>query len=214
METKLVHITPDCEKLMAYCARVSSSDPENPNISGLLKYCIKNAHWSVFEMGSMCVEITTSRAIAQQILRHRSFHFQEFSQRYAAVNTCEKYHARRQDNKNRQNSIDDLPENINKWFDDVQEDLYAYCTRMYRDALVFGIAKEQARFLLPLATTTKLYMHGTMRDWITYCMVRMDKSTQREHRDIAVDIWKIMKEQVPIISSAAEETHKVLKNES
>lgn len=214
METKLIHITSDCEKLIAYCARVSSPNPENPNIEGLLSYCIKNSHWSVFEMGSMCVEIVTSRAIAQQILRHRSFHFQEFSQRYAKATSFETYEARRQDLKNRQNSIDDMNENDLEWFYNAQEEIQYISNGLYEEALERGIAKEQARFLLPLSTTTKLYMHGTMRDWITYCMIRMDKSTQKEHREIAVEIWKIIKEQVPIISAAAEKTHEVLKNES
>lgn len=213
MDTKLIHITPDCEKLMAYCARVSSSNPENPDISGLLSYCIKNSHWSVFEMGSMCVEIETSRAIAQQILRHRSFHFQEFSQRYAKATTIELYDARRQDTKNRQNSIDDMSKKDRMWFFDAQMELGDKSLALYEEALERGIAKEQARFLLPLATQTKLYMHGTVRDWITYCMVRMDKSTQKEHREIAVEIWNIIKQQLPIVSSAAEEAHKVLKNE-
>lgn len=212
MNTKLIHITPEAETLVAYCARVSSPNQENPEYEKLLAYCIKHQHWSVFEMASMCVEITTSRAIAQQILRHRSFHFQEFSQRYAPVTNYEKYEARRQDNKNRQNSIADMSEADQKWFSGAQTHIAEMAFELYNDALNKGIAKEQARFLLPLSTQTKIYMHGTIRDWITYCMVRVDPSTQKEHRDIAVEIWKILRVQVPIITKASEIQYEVLRN--
>lgn len=202
MNTKLIHITNDCEKLIAYCARVSSPNPENPDFAGLLSYCIKHGHWSVFEMGSMCVEITTSRAIAQQILRHRSFHFQEFSMRYAKVSEFETYEARRQDTKNRQNSIDDMSQEDKEWFEDAQETVQNFAYITYREALERGIAKEQARFLLPLSTVTKLYMHGTVRDWIHYLNLRTANGTQKEHADIAKEIQKIFLDNLPIIGKA------------
>lgn len=202
MNTKFIHITPDCEKLIAYCARVSSSNPENPDFVGLLSYCIKNSHWSIFEMGSMCIEIETSRAIAQQILRHRSFHFQEFSQRYAKATSFETYKARRQDTKNRQNSINDMSKEDCKWFQDAQENIQEIAETVYKEALALGIAKEQARFLLPLSTTTKLYMHGTIRDWIHYINLRTGHGTQKEHADIALSIQKIFLDNLPIIGNA------------
>lgn len=202
MDTKLIHITNDCEKLIAYCARVSSPNPENPDFAGLLAYCIKHGHWSVFEMGTMCVEITTSRAIAQQILRHRSFHFQEFSQRYAKATAIEMYDARRQDTKNRQNSIDDMSQEDRIWFTDAQMELGDKSLALYEEALKRGIAKEQARFLLPLATQTKLYMHGTIRDWIHYLNLRTSNGTQLEHAEIAKDIKKIFLDKLPIIGQA------------
>lgn len=200
--TELIHITPDCEKLIAYCARVSSPNPENPDFAGLLSYCIKNSHWSVFEMGSMCVEITTSRAIAQQILRHRSFHFQEFSQRYAAATSVQVYEARRQDTKNRQNSIDDMSEEDRVWFYNAQIEHSGKSLELYEEAIKRGVAKEQARFLLPLATTTKLYMHGTIRDWIHYLNLRASNGTQKEHSDIAKEIQEIFLDNLPIIGKA------------
>jgi thymidylate synthase (FAD) len=176
----LIHVTPEAEATIAYCARVSSSNQENPEYAKLLSYCIKHSHWSVFEMAGMCLQIETSRAIAQQILRHRSFHFQEFSQRYAEATENNFYEARRQDIKNRQNSISD----------------------MSKEALKKGIAKEQARMLLPLSTKTKMYMHGTVRDWIHYIQVRTDPSTQKEHREIAEKAKEIFVLQFPTISMA------------
>lgn len=203
MDVKFIHITPDCEKLISYCARVSNPENQsNPNYEKLLKYCIDNKHWSVTEMGSMCLEITTSRAIAQQILRHRSFHFQEFSQRYSKVTEFETYEARRQDLKNRQNSINDLTKETKLWFETrlikVQEDSKWF----YEEALNKGISKESARFLLPLSTQTKLYMHGTVRDWIHYINLRIGNGTQLEHKDIALKCQEIFKEQLPLISKA------------
>lgn len=206
MNTKLVHITPSAEELIAYCARVSSPNQENPEYTGLLKYCIKNKHWSVFEMASMCVEITTSRAIAQQILRHRSFHFQEFSQRYAKATEFETYEARRQDNKNRQNSIDDLDRDTKQWFLDTQVRINDRARSAYETALTLGIAKEQARFLLPLCTQTKLYMHGTVRDWIHYVNLRTENGTQLEHKEIADNIKIVLIKQLPTIAKALEWT--------
>lgn len=202
MEVNLVHSTSDAETLIAYCARVSSPNQDNPEYEGLLRYCIKNGHWSVFEMASMCVEITTSRAIAQQILRHRSFHFQEFSQRYAEVTSFEIYEARRQDAKNRQNSIDDMTEDTKRWFNLRQDEIRNLAQCSYDQALSMGIAKEQARFLLPLSTTTKLYMHGTIRDWVHYLNLRTANGTQKEHADIAKAIQSIFIEKLPVVSKS------------
>jgi thymidylate synthase (FAD) len=204
MNVLLVHITPDAEKLISYCARVSSPNQDNPNIAPLLKYCIKNCHWSVFEMASMCVEIHTSRAISQQIVRHKSFSVQEFSQRYSAVQKFEIYEARRQDLKNRQNSIADMDDETNEWFKNAQLDVQQLASQKYEEALSRNIAKEQARFLLPLSTETKLYMHGNIRSFIHYLEVRTDVSTQLEHRRIANDIKKIFVKELPIISSALD----------
>jgi len=218
MKTKLVSITQitedmafslpeelqNPEGIMAYTARVSSGYQDNPDYEKLLSYCIKNQHWSVFEMVDMTVEIETSRAIAQQILRHRSFSFQEFSQRYAQATSFETYDARRQDIKNRQNSIDDMSEENKKWFIYAQEQLKQMALIYYEGALERGVAKEQARFLLPLSTTTKLYMKGSVRSWIHYLQLRSGNGTQKEHRDIALSIKEIFKRQFPIVSKALE----------
>lgn len=203
MNVSLVHITPNAEKLISYCARVSSPYQDNPN-APLLKYCIKNSHWSIFEMASMCVEIKTSRAISQQILRHRSFSFQEFSQRYSKVTTFEKYEARRQDVKNRQNSIDNMSEEDKQWFSNKQEEINGIVSAAYETGLEMGIAKEQMRMILPLSTSTKLYMHGNIRSFIHYLEVRTDVSTQLEHRNIANDIKKIFCKELPVIADALE----------
>lgn len=202
MKVQLISITPDCEKQIAYCARVSSDNQTNPDYDKLLKYCIKHGHWSIFEQGSITVEIETSRAISAQILRHRSFSFQEHSQRYAKVQEFEIYNARRQDLKNRQNSIDDLPEEIKIWFLDVQTDLHKQAKNLYQVALDKGIAKEQARMLLPMSSKTRLYMTGSPRSFIHYIQVRTDISTQLEHREIAEQIKTIFIEQLPITSKA------------
>ncbi len=199
---KLIHITPDSENVIAYCARVSSPKQDNPEHAKLLKYLIENKHWSPYEMASMCIEIKTSRAIAQQILRHRSFSFQEFSQRYAEAQDFDYYQARRQDTKNRQNSIDDMSEEDQKWFLDAQEKVVLLSNDLYKEALNRNIAKEQARFLLPLLTQTKLYMHGSIRSFIHYVDLRTDVSTQLEHREIALQIKEIMKKELPVISQA------------
>lgn len=193
------------EALMAYCARVSSPNQDNPEYSKLLSYCARHGHWSVFEMADMTVEITTSRAIAQQILRHRSFSFQEFSQRYAEATEFEIYPARRQDKKNRQNSIDDMAEEDRQWFEDTQRAINFNSRSHYEDALFRGIAKEQARFLLPLSTQTKLYMKGSIRSWIHYIQVRTDPSTQLEHREIALECKRILLEQFPVLKEVLED---------
>jgi len=207
MKVKFIHVTPEAEKHIAYCARVSSPKQDNPEYAKLLKYLIKHKHWSPYEMASLCLEITTSRGIAAQILRHRSFSFQEFSQRYAEANEFELNGARRQDLKNKQNSIDDMSKDDKIWFQNVQEDLHSQAQFIYREALKRGIAKEQARFLLPLSTTTKLYMMGTFRSWMTYFITRMDASTQFEHRDVAKACFGVFKEHAPAISVILSELY-------
>lgn len=212
MNTRLISVTSPTisidqqtltpEGLIAYCARVSSPKQENPSYAHLLNYCIKHRHWSIFEMVDMTIEITTSRAIAQQILRHRSFCFQEFSQRYAKVQEIESISPRRQDEKNRQNSIEDLEPDTLQWFSDSQEKINDLSMQLYEEALEKGIAKESARFLLPLATQTRLYMKGSIRSWIHYLEVRTDPGTQKEHREIALSILDIFKQQFPTTSEA------------
>jgi thymidylate synthase (FAD) len=190
------------EGLIAYCARVSSPHQETVDYQKLLAYCIEHKHWSIFEMVDMSVEIITSRAISPQILRHKSFQFQEFSQRYAKAQEIERYQPRRQDNKNRQNSLDDLDGATKLWFAEAQERMASTALEQYNLALEKGIAKECARVLLPLATQTKLYMKGSVRSWIHYLEVRTDKSTQQEHREIALEIKKIFITQFPVTAAA------------
>lgn len=200
---KLVAITPDAEKLIAYCARVSNpNNQDNPNISGLLSYCIKNGHWSVFEQANILIEINTSRAIAPQILRHRSFTFQEFSQRYAPVQSYVAYGARRQDTKNRQNSIDDLSDETRAWFDEAQKEIWDLSFQKYEKALELGIAKECARFLLPLTTKTRIYMNGTVRSWLHYIDLRSAHGTQKEHMEIAEACKAIFCKELPVIGKS------------
>lgn len=189
------------EDLLSYCARVSNpSNQMNTKTSAkLLEYCAKHGHWSVFEMASMAVEITTSRGIAQQILRHRSFSFQEFSQRYSEATEFIKYEARRQDKTNRQNSIDDMEEIDRLWFSRAQDSTNYDAIALYNAALKLGIAKEQARFLLPLSTKTTLYMNGNVRSWIHYIQVRADESTQLEHREIALACKDILIKEFPVL---------------
>lgn len=202
MNVNLISITPDTEKTIMYTARVSNPSNQTSSNPKLLKYCIDHGHWSIFEMANMCIEIETSRAIAAQILRHRSFSFQEFSQRYAKVQGFEVYEARRQDSKNRQNSIDDMSEDDKWWFQQAQAEVHTVCINLYQEALDRGIAKEQARFLLPLSTTTKLYMNGSIRSWLHYLDLRCANGTQLEHKEIADAIKKIFIEQLPIIAEA------------
>lgn len=193
------------EELISYVARVSNpSNQENLSTAPkLLKYLINHQHWSPLELVQFTVEIETSRAIAQQILRHRSFTFQEFSQRYAQALTNEKYEPRRQDVKNRQNSIDDLPELTKKWFTHRIQSNWNQAYSDYEQALNMGISKESARFLLPLSTSTKLYMSGSVRSWIHYLELRTSPDTQLEHRKIAVEIKNnIFKPNFPSISEA------------
>ncbi len=193
------------EDLMVYCARVSSpANQANLETGGrLLRYCIKNGHWSVFEMADMTVEIETSRAIAAQILRHRSFTFQEFSQRYAKADLgFEDVRPRKQDEKNRQNSTDDLEGCAQFWFEQYLSEIQGKAEEYYQNCLRMGIAKESARFLLPLSTTTRLYMKGSVRSWIHYLQARTHGSTQKEHRDIAELIKLEFKTQFPITHEA------------
>lgn len=204
----LVSVTPDAEKHIAYCARVSNpNNQDNEKFSGLLKYCIKHQHWSIFEQAFMTLEITTTRGIAAQILRHRSFTFQEFSQRYAPTSflgEIELPELRRQDDKNRQNSIDDLDPEIVEKLNRQMITLFSSANNLYQQMLDAGVAKECARFVLPLATPTKLYMTGSIRSWLHYIELRSAHGTQKEHMDIANSCKKIFVEQFPSISEAME----------
>lgn len=204
-QVKLVHITPNAEELIAYMARVSNpSNQNNTETSAkLIKYLIDHQHWSPFEMVNMCVEINTTRSIAAQILRHRSFSFQEFSQRYAQVtDVAQVPDLRRQDTKNRQNSIDDIGEDKKKFFDAKISHLYSECYRVYQDLLEAGVAKECAREVLPLAAPTRLYMNGTIRSWIHYCQLRCSNGTQLEHRMIANGAYELLQEYLPGVCTA------------
>ena len=208
MTVKLVSITPDAEQMMAYIARVSNpSNQENEKYSGLLKYCIKHNHWSVFEQSTMTVEIETTRAIAAQILRHRSFTFQEFSQRYADTNLLEAIQLpelRRQDTKNRQNSIDDLdPEVIDK-LNKQMKTLFSSGQALYNQMIESGVAKECARMVLPLCTPTRIYMTGSCRSWIHYINLRSAHGTQKAHMVIAKAVKDVFVEQFPAVSEALE----------
>ena len=202
----LIHITPDAEKLVAYMARVSNpaNQSNEETAPRLIKYLIDHKHWSPLEMVSMAVEIETTRSIAAQILRHRSFSFQEFSQRYSRVDVCpELPHLRRQDTKNRQNSIDDIDPAVAKSFEYRMSRILGEAYGLYHDMLSAGIAKECARDVLPLCTKTRLYMHGTLRSWIHYVQLRAENGTQEEHRRIANSVKDILAEQVPNIYEAA-----------
>ncbi len=199
MEVHLINRTEDAETLIAYCARVSSPNQDNPDIEKLLKYCFDHKHWSIFEQADMTVEIITSRAIAQQILRHRSFVFQEFSQRYAVATHFEIITPRRQDTKNRQNSVDDLSEETKEIFKARLKVIENYAKAAYEELINLGVAKESARFLLPQHTQTKLYMKGNLRSWIHYLQIRTDPGVQKEHRDIALGIKTIFMREFPIL---------------
>ncbi len=208
MTVELVSVTPDAEKTMAYIARVSNpSNQDNEKFAGLLKYCIKHNHWSVFEQSSMTLQIETTRAIAAQILRHRSFTFQEFSQRYAAstaLGNIELPELRRQDLKNRQNSTDDLdPEMVEK-FNKQMITLFSSAKSLYEQMLEQGVAKECARMVLPLCTPTRIYMTGSCRSWAHYINLRSAHGTQKEHMEIAEGCRKVFIEQFPSVSEALE----------
>jgi len=206
MKVKLVTVTPDAEKQMGYIARVSNpQNQSNPAVAGLLGYCIKHGHWSVFEQAHMTVEIETTRGIAAQILRHRSFTFQEFSQRYANTNMLGKIDVpdlRSQDHKNRQNSIDDIPQAQKARLQGQIERYFAEGLDLYNELIREGIAKECARFVLPLATPTRIYMTGSVRSWIHYIDLRSAHGTQKEHMDIVEEIRGIFKQQFPICTNA------------
>ena len=209
MNVSLISVSPDAEKHMAYCARVSNpNNQENDNYAGLLKYCIKHQHWSIFEQAFMTLEINTTRGLAAQILRHRSFTFQEFSQRYADTNLLDANiplpELRRQDTKNRQNSIDDIPEKQIKFLQDRIQLYFNEGMDLYNELLREGIAKECARFVLPLATPTRLYMSGSVRSWVHYIDLRSGHGTQKEHMDIANACKSIFTEQFPTVSAALE----------
>ena len=209
MKVSLVSVSPDAEKLMAYCARVSNpNNQNNDNYAGLLRYCIKHQHWSIFEQAFMTLEINTTRGLAAHILRHRSFTFQEFSQRYADTNLLETNiplpELRRQDTKNRQNSIDDVPEAQSKMLLGRIQNYFNEGLDLYNELLREGIAKECARFVLPLATPTRIYMSGSVRSWVHYIDLRSGHGTQKEHMEIANACKTIFTEQFPTVSEALE----------
>ena len=209
MNVSLISVSPDAEKHMAYCARVSNpNNQDNENYAGLLRYCIKHQHWSIFEQAFMTLEINTTRGLAAQILRHRSFTFQEFSQRYADTNLLDVNiplpDLRRQDTKNRQNSIDDVPEEQSKMLLGRIQNYFNEGLDLYNELLREGIAKECARFVLPLATPTRIYMSGSVRSWVHYIDLRSGHGTQKEHMDIANACKSIFTEQFPTVSAALE----------
>ena len=209
MTVKLVSATPDAEKHMAYVARVSNpNNQDSDKFAGLLKYCIKHGHWSVFEQAFMTVEINTTRGLAAQILRHRSFTYQEFSQRYADSSMLAKEiplpALRRQDTKNRQNSIDDIDPLMQQDFEIKMRRHFVDGMKLYKEMLDAGIAKECARFVLPLATPTRLYMTGSVRSWVHYIDLRSAHGTQKEHMDVAEETRSIFIEQFPTVAEALE----------
>ena len=209
MTVKLISVTPDAEKTMAYVARVSNpKNQDNEKFAGLLSYCIKHGHWSVFEQAYMTVEINTTRGLAAQILRHRSFTYQEFSQRYADANLLSEKiplpKLRRQDTKNRQNSTDDVDPYIVQKYDILMEEHFKSSMDLYNKMLEDGIAKECARFVLPLSTPTRIYMTGSCRSWVHYIHLRSAHGTQKEHMDIANACKEVFIEQFPAVSEALE----------
>tara|TARA_Y100000741_G_scaffold186242_1_gene141576 strand:+ start:569 stop:1204 length:636 start_codon:yes stop_codon:yes gene_type:complete len=206
---KLVSATPDAEQHMGYVARVSNpKNQDNPNVSGLLKYCIKHGHWSVFEQAFMTVEINTTRGLAAQILRHRSFTYQEFSQRYADSSMLGEViplpELRRQDDKNRQNSIDDIDPLMVQDFNAKMQKHFVDGMKLYKEMLDAGVAKECARFVLPLATPTRIYMTGSVRSWIHYIELRSAHGTQKEHMQVAEGVRGIFTEQFPVVAEALD----------
>ena len=206
-QIKLVSVTPDAEKTIAYVARVSNpQNQENEKFAGLLTYCIKHGNWSVFEQAFMTVEINTTRGLAAQILRHRSFTYQEFSQRYQDVSHIREDiplpELRSQDEKNRQNSIDDVDPLIVKKYNTKMRKQFDAAIDLYKEMLHDGIAKECARFVLPLATPTRLYMTGSVRSWIHYIELRSSHGTQKEHMDLVENVRSLFKEQFPTVSEA------------
>ena len=206
-QIKLVSVTPDAEKTIAYVARVSNpQNQENDKFAGLLRYCIQHGHWSVFEQAFMTVEINTTRGLAAQILRHRSFTYQEFSQRYQDVSHIREDiplpELRSQDEKNRQNSIDDVDPAVVQRFNNEMRKHFDSSIDLYKSMLHAGIAKECARFVLPLATPTRIYMTGSVRSWVHYIDLRSSHGTQKEHMEIAEMVRSIFAEQFPIVSEA------------
>ena len=208
---KLISVTPDAEKHMGYVARVSNpNNQDNPKVAGLLKYCINHNHWSVFEQAFMTLELETTRGIAAQVLRHRSFTYQEFSQRYAdssmLADRIPMFDLRSQDTKNRQNSIDDVDPFTKQHFEILIQKHFAEAMDLYQQMLAKGIAKECSRFVLPLAVPTKIYMSGSVRSWIHYITLRSANGTQKEHMDLANSCKQIFVEQFPTVSEALEWT--------
>lgn len=204
---KLIAVTPDADNLLGYCARVSNpANQDNPDVAGLLRYCAKNGHWSVFEMANAVVEINTTRDIGRQILRHRSFSFQEFSGRYAsydALDAAPLRECRLQDTKNRQNSLECDDEEMRHQWEAAQKTVSDMAHKAYKWALSQGIAKEQARALLPEGLTpSRIYANGTLRSWITYLQVRLDPSTQKEHRQVAQSVLDALRPAAPIVFGA------------
>ena len=209
MNVKLITLTPKAEETMGYIARVSNpKNQENPKVAGLLSYCIKHGHWSVFEQAHMTIEINTTRGLAAQILRHRSFTFQEFSQRYADSSllgdNIPLFEMRRQDEKNRQNSIDDVDPFLIQKYEVKIKKHFKQAMKIYQEMLKDGIAKECARFVLPLATPTRLYMTGSIRSWIHYIDLRASHGTQKEHTEIVNQIKSIFVDELPVVSEALE----------
>tara|TARA_B100000524_G_C23638793_1_gene365898 strand:- start:338 stop:973 length:636 start_codon:yes stop_codon:yes gene_type:complete len=209
MSVKLISVTPDAEKMMAYVARVSNpNNQENPNYAKLLGYCIKHNHWSVFEQAFMTLELETTRGVAAQVLRHRSFTYQEFSQRYAdssmLADQIPMFDLRRQDTKNRQNSIDDIDPFVKQEFEIKIRRHFDEAMVLYQSMLDAGVAKECSRFVLPLATPTRIYMSGSCRSWIHYINLRTANGTQKEHMDLAEGCKKVFIEQFPTCAEALE----------
>ena len=209
MKVTFISVTPEAEKTMGYVARVSNpKNQNNPTVDGLLGYCIKHGHWSVFEQAHMTLEIETTRGLAAQILRHRSFTFQEFSQRYADTNLLAKEipvpDLRSQDLKNRQNSIDDIPQDKKEQLQKIIASYFAEGMDLYNELIREGIAKECARFVLPLATPTRLYMTGSVRSWIHYIELRSAHGTQKEHMEVAEACRSIFVEQFPTVAEALD----------
>lgn len=206
MAATLKYIQPDAEQFMIHLARISSNNEDNPEYERLLTYCMKGGHWSVFQMVDVTIEIFTSRAIAAQILRHRSFNFQEFSQRYADPSKIEMDlpTMRKKGSTNRQGSIPfaDKEDQLNA--DNVALSAILHSIRTYNQLVESGVALESARMVLPLCMGTRLYMKGTVRDWLHYCRVRMDEHTQEEHREIATDCWNVLKEVLPVTTKSFE----------
>ena len=207
MKVKLISVTPKAEETMGYVARVSNpQNQDNPKVAGLLSYCIKHGHWSVFEQAFMTLEINTTRGLAAQILRHRSFTYQEFSQRYQDVSHIREDiplpELRSQDEKNRQNSIDDVDPKIVEKYNGKMRKHFDASIDLYKEMLHDGIAKECARFVLPLATPTRLYMTGSVRSWIHYIELRSAHGTQKEHMDLVENVRKVFVQQFPTVSQA------------
>jgi len=208
-QIKLISVTPDAEKTIAYVARVSNPEnQENDKFAGLLRYCIQHGHWSVFEQAFMTVEINTTRGLAAQILRHRSFTYQEFSQRYQDVSHIREDiplpELRSQDEKNRQNSIDDVEPAVVEKFNTKMRKHFDASIDLYKEMLHDGIAKECARFVLPLATPTRLYMTGSVRSWIHYIELRSAHGTQKEHMDLVENVRKVFMKEFPTVSAALQ----------